>query len=562
MKKIIKTIFLVGCLSVPLSSCSSAETINSFESKSNEEYFTVTFVNYDDSILEQYENVKYGTIPSYNGKTPERPKDAQYTYTFSTWEPKLQTVTSDITYKAQYSSTINTYNITWKNWDGEILKVDENIEYGAMPSYDGTEPSRDNNIQYSYSFDGWQPEISSVKGDAVYTAVFKQTTNEYDVGIVINDPLLGAATGNGKCLYGNQVTLTATPTEDNVFVGWYADQNYSVLLSNDASYTFTLEAAGTTVYAKFLTKEDYWDFTHGVTPIYDNDTHTMIYGLYPQTIVDDRNLISDLDCLTQDDKNRQNGYYFYNDEYYYSIIAHPNNNQYTVNVFSNGKSIVSETQYWFKCEPIVWKAFSIGSGKYTLLSEKVLFATFYGNCYAETIYDDVPNESFPSSYTISQARARLMQFYNQAFALNKTNVEQTNVNNSASTTRSSSNTYVCKTTEDYAYLFSYKDYVNSKYGFSTSDEASETRYIYATDYAKAYGAFSDNEGRSRVWTRSSAGRISVECIKETGSISGTNMYLSSHFERYWTGEKYDGMIVYEDNYCGVQPAITFNSHPQ
>ena len=65
-----------------------------------------------------------------------------------------------------------------------------------------------------------------------------------------------------------------------------------------------------------------------------------------------------------------------------------------------------------------------------------------------------------------------------------------------------------------------------------------------------------------MWTRSSAGRISVECIKETGSISGTNMYLSSHFERYWTGEKYDGMIVYEDNYCGVQPAITFNSHPQ
>ena len=135
--------------------------------------YTVTWVNEDGTVLEKDENVPHGSDPSYDGETPTKEATEQYTYTFKGWDKEFSPVTEDITYTATYESTLRTYTVTWKNEDGKTLETDENVPYGSDPNYDGSEPTKAATDKYTYEFDGWEPEISPVKGNVTYTAKFK-----------------------------------------------------------------------------------------------------------------------------------------------------------------------------------------------------------------------------------------------------------------------------------------------------------------------------------------------------------------------------------------------------
>ena len=66
------------------------------------------------------------------------------------------------------------YTVTWKNYDGSILEVDEGVEQGVFPHYDGATPSKPSEGDVSYRFAGWDPEIEEVHQDATYIAKFKE----------------------------------------------------------------------------------------------------------------------------------------------------------------------------------------------------------------------------------------------------------------------------------------------------------------------------------------------------------------------------------------------------
>ena len=67
-----------------------------------------------------------------------------------------------------------TYTVTWKN--GETTLATENNNYGATPSYKGTEPTKAEDNLFTYTFAGWDPKISIVNGAATYTAVFNRAS--------------------------------------------------------------------------------------------------------------------------------------------------------------------------------------------------------------------------------------------------------------------------------------------------------------------------------------------------------------------------------------------------
>ena len=143
--------------------------------------YTVTWVNWDNKELEKDKDVPYGATPKYDGKEPTKAGNAQYSYKFTGWNPEVSEVTGDITYTAQFEEVTNKYTVTWVNWDNKELEKDKDVPYGATPKYDGKEPTKAGNAQYSYKFTGWNPAVSPVTGDVTYKAQFEAVTNKYTV---------------------------------------------------------------------------------------------------------------------------------------------------------------------------------------------------------------------------------------------------------------------------------------------------------------------------------------------------------------------------------------------
>ena len=183
--------------------------------------YTVIWENWDGTVLETDENVEYGTEPSYDGETPARPADAQYTYTFVGWTPAVDEVTGSIVYTATYEQTLNQYTVTWKNYDGSTLETDEGVVYGTMPQYDGATPTRPDGDQVEYVFAGWTPEVATVTGDATYTATFtEQALVRHTVIFNANG---GAGTMAPQTIVNgrdNQLAQNAFTRENYLFTGW------------------------------------------------------------------------------------------------------------------------------------------------------------------------------------------------------------------------------------------------------------------------------------------------------------------------------------------------------
>lgn len=147
--------------------------------------YTVTWKS-GSTVLEVDYNVPMGTIPTYNGATPTKAADAQYSYNFSGWSPAVTEVMADVTYSAVFTEVTNSYKVVWKNGDA-ILETDTNVPYGTMPAYNGATPTKASNEQYSYTFSGWSPEVSVVTGDVTYQAQFTSSTRIYTVTFYSDD---------------------------------------------------------------------------------------------------------------------------------------------------------------------------------------------------------------------------------------------------------------------------------------------------------------------------------------------------------------------------------------
>ena len=60
------------------------------------------------------DKVAYGTIPTYTGAAPTKDATAEYSYTFTGWDPAIVVVSEDAAYHAVFEETPNTYTITYK----------------------------------------------------------------------------------------------------------------------------------------------------------------------------------------------------------------------------------------------------------------------------------------------------------------------------------------------------------------------------------------------------------------------------------------------------------------
>ena len=125
--------------------------------------------------------------------------------------------------------------ITWKNGDA-VIKTDQ-VEYGKVPEYSGENPVRDATDQYTYTFNGWSPEVVAVTGDATYTAIYTETVNKYSITWKNGDAVIKTdQVEYGKVPeYSGEVPVRdATDQYTYTFKGWDPEV---VAVTGDATYT-------------------------------------------------------------------------------------------------------------------------------------------------------------------------------------------------------------------------------------------------------------------------------------------------------------------------------------
>ncbi|MBR2596917.1 MAG: InlB B-repeat-containing protein, partial [Clostridiales bacterium] len=214
--------------------------------------YTVTYKNDDGTILQEGE-MSWGSTASYQHMAnPTKKPTAQFTYTFAGWDNKDTLVTKDITYTATYTYTVNKYKITFANEDGTVLQTGE-IEYGKFPVYEKDTPTKAATVQETFTFAGWDKEISKVTGETVYTATYtsKPITKDsinykyFTVAFVTNggSEIVSQLVAEGGVAFKPEEPLR----ERYTFGGWYID----AALTKPFSFA-TVITSDITLYAKWI----------------------------------------------------------------------------------------------------------------------------------------------------------------------------------------------------------------------------------------------------------------------------------------------------------------------
>ncbi len=131
--------------------------------------YTITFLNEDNSEIEQHEYA-YGETPVCSA-TPTKENTAEFTYSFA-WTPQIQSVMGPATYKAKFTPTTNKYTVTLQSNMGNACTLAGAgiYEYGANVTLHA-EPKT------GYTFTKWQETDNTddinltVIGNVTYTAI-------------------------------------------------------------------------------------------------------------------------------------------------------------------------------------------------------------------------------------------------------------------------------------------------------------------------------------------------------------------------------------------------------
>ncbi len=145
------------------------------EGSSSDDVRYVTFLSEDGSVEYGKKPVAIGddcADPLTRGlfATPTKASDVQYSYSFAGWasEPyggldaeALKAVSEDRMLYANFAAVVRSYTITY--YDGDTVLKTVQVAYGATPPAYTPEKT-------GVNFNGWQPELAVVTGDASYYA--------------------------------------------------------------------------------------------------------------------------------------------------------------------------------------------------------------------------------------------------------------------------------------------------------------------------------------------------------------------------------------------------------
>ncbi|MDD6061419.1 MAG: DUF6273 domain-containing protein, partial [Oscillospiraceae bacterium] len=265
---------------------------------------------------------------------------------------------------------------------------------------------------------------------------------------------------------------------------------------------------------------------------YDNET--VQFGSYPQSKVTDEKLIKKLNSLDLDWKSYdyyssdEGGNYVQGDFMRFADVTMDGERYRAVTMDSQRGSeeheYLCDTTYWFRYEPLTWRVLDAETG--LLLCDKIIDCqTFSDVSYDEDVsapdeeianfvfYNDAQHTHYANDYTVSDIRAWLNStFLTTAFtSQERHDIATTDLDNTAYPKKDGEGDpydFDCSATEDKIYLLSYKDMLNTQYGFDENAQIEDdNRTAEYTDYALIQGLFTMDLSTS-TWVLRTAGLYS------------------------------------------------------
>ena len=184
--------------------------------------FTVTFVDYDDSVID--------TQVVEQGEDAVAPADpVREGYEFIGWDTDFTNVTEDLTVKALYE--IKTYTVEFVDWDGTEIEI-QIVEHGS----DAVAPA--DPVREGYDFIGWDTDFTNVTGDLTVTAEYELITFMVTFDVT---PADAAVTFDGEP-YTEPVAVVPGTYEYSVEKeGYYPEEGTVEVVDEDVTVVVELE---------------------------------------------------------------------------------------------------------------------------------------------------------------------------------------------------------------------------------------------------------------------------------------------------------------------------------
>ena len=164
------------------------------------------------------------------------------------------------------------YMVTFENADGTVLQSGD-VEKDTMPVYAGATPTKEEDDRYTYVFDKWVPELTSVTGPATYKATYTSTSRVYRVTLNVNDGTIGENVTDYT--YGTAVTLPVPTKNGYKFEGWYDNAEFTGVTVTEISAAATGDK---TYYAKWVAEQYTITFNTDGGAFVETPISSYIYG--------------------------------------------------------------------------------------------------------------------------------------------------------------------------------------------------------------------------------------------------------------------------------------------